>query len=775
MSHYGLSSKDYSDFSKVGPEVEQHAGGSRQSRIASGLQVTQSQLQAASSVISNPSSISKASKVSKQIINTLLAPAKSLAELLGIVSEATPQTAPVAELFKGLLRLELDRQENDKHIATLYHSMSSMLVVLAKLDDVFTEESDLAELLDHKLDEIVNILNEFGNFCDVYYKHRTVVRFLRVSKYLDMLEGFAESFVNTRHELEAIVLHHTTLTAMRTYNVVEGIATEVAQLNKFLSTQTTREREAQNFVKAKGGAEAVIKDNKLLSELATKLGDSITSSLQANRALQYSLHADLETQIQENQSLFILKLQCVKEEIEETVNRSTTTILMKLDAGPHEVINDPDIKAIWKDMQWRNTVKSRHFVSAVHHYFEQYFIRHAVGNNGAPHPDLWTLNYLSRVIFYPAIADAIDEDTSGYVSLHELNHFFDDRPKGWSVPQWLAYWAAGWYLDNLQYREKILGRLTVFEHSIEKLHPANKELLRGYLNQISDNIKLIAGSLYRNELEYFEEGSSETVELTSLRERYTEHITKEVEESLEKVKHELDDKRTLGMVIGTGNRLESRLLCVIHRLLKRHHRVFDSAKDKPLQGEITIAMVTSFQVIFDEFTRRARSLQESWRQQRMNVAMQAEWYANGLFEDWYKKDQQVPDEYDYDEEDLSEADGESAEDQEELEEYAAHPSMDEGSAMGDPDAAEEETYPAEDDDADGADQGGDENEGQEHDDEDGDQQDTNDDGDAQDQTEEHDNQPTAHEREVDERLSKLEERMDDLKDLMLRILERLDG
>lgn len=72
------------------------------------------------------------------------------------------------------MKLELDRQENDKQIATLYHSMSSMLVVLAKLDDVFTEESDLTELLDHKLDEIVTILNDFGNFCDVYYKHRTV-------------------------------------------------------------------------------------------------------------------------------------------------------------------------------------------------------------------------------------------------------------------------------------------------------------------------------------------------------------------------------------------------------------------------------------------------------------------------------------------------------------------------------------------------------------------------------------------------------------------------
>jgi hypothetical protein len=52
--------------------------------------------------------------------------------------------------------------------------MSSMLVVLAKLDDVFLKESELTAILDQKLDEIVTLLNEFGNFCDVYYKHRTI-------------------------------------------------------------------------------------------------------------------------------------------------------------------------------------------------------------------------------------------------------------------------------------------------------------------------------------------------------------------------------------------------------------------------------------------------------------------------------------------------------------------------------------------------------------------------------------------------------------------------
>lgn len=39
---------------------------------------------------------------------------------------------------------------------------------------------------------------------------------------------------------------------------------------------------------------------------------------------------------------------------------------------------------------------------------------------------------------HPAIGDAIDEDGSGFISVHEANHFLKRIPNGWSVPQWFA-------------------------------------------------------------------------------------------------------------------------------------------------------------------------------------------------------------------------------------------------------------------------------------------------------------------------------------------------
>lgn len=85
------------------------------------------------------------------------------------------------------------------------------------------------------------------------------MRFLRVKKYMEILEGFARSFTAIRHDLEALISHQTTLTVLKTSDVVDSIAKDVQQLTKFMSSSTTREREAQAFVKAKGGVEAVLK------------------------------------------------------------------------------------------------------------------------------------------------------------------------------------------------------------------------------------------------------------------------------------------------------------------------------------------------------------------------------------------------------------------------------------------------------------------------------------------------------------------------------------
>lgn len=76
-------------------------------------------------------------------------------------------------------------------------------------------------------------------------------------------------------------------------------------------------------------------------------------------------------------------------------------------------------------------------------------------------------------------------------------------------------------------------------------------------NKTSYWLNFVLNDTTDNVLEYFEDGSVATTELESLRDKYTEYITKKVDASLEGSKFELDDKRTLDMVVGVGNRLES--------------------------------------------------------------------------------------------------------------------------------------------------------------------------------------------------------------------------
>ena len=73
------------------------------------------------------------------------------------------------------------------------------------------------------------------------------------------------------------------------------------------------------------------------------------------------------------------------------------------------------------------------------------------------YPDFWTLEVLAKPIcmfvayacsmklltifarsVYPTVGDVIDDDSSGFVSVGELNHFSARLPKGWSMAEWIT-------------------------------------------------------------------------------------------------------------------------------------------------------------------------------------------------------------------------------------------------------------------------------------------------------------------------------------------------
>ena len=73
--------------------------------------------------------------------------------------------------------------------------------------------------------------------------------------------------------------------------------------------------------------------------------------------------------------------------------------------------------------------------------------------------DEWAVEWITINKLQP-IAEAFDDDASGFITIAEVNKFTSSRPQGWrcvnssnlrtrsdqtlhSLPHWLAYWAIG--------------------------------------------------------------------------------------------------------------------------------------------------------------------------------------------------------------------------------------------------------------------------------------------------------------------------------------------
>ena len=99
---------------------------------------------------------------------------------------------------------------------------------------------------------------------------------------------------------------------------------------------------------------------------------------------------------------------------------------------------------------WKGSVKTTHFVIALHDYFAAKASRKATITNTSstnapaesvnntdttilpdtPAKDSWALEYINVRMVQPLI-EAIDDDASSFVTVNELNDFTSCRPKEW--------------------------------------------------------------------------------------------------------------------------------------------------------------------------------------------------------------------------------------------------------------------------------------------------------------------------------------------------------
>ncbi|PPQ83088.1 hypothetical protein CVT25_003792 [Psilocybe cyanescens] len=226
------------------------------------------------------------------------------------------------------------------------------------------------------------------------------------------------------------------------------------------------------------------------------------------------LELSLDILCERNRDMFEVKLSFHTKQLEQSIANSAQLVIKSLQ-GPYDRLVHEDLRHLWKEMNWIFCVEGKFFVSAVFEFYLDRFSgkkhvdkaepgaeeEHGVDSNldgqtvsnsgSAPrfsflsrlgavnHPDSWTLEYIA--LYGDNITQAIDNDNSGFIRISEANAFSQAIPKGWNLPQWCAYCAAGWAYEARIYRTRISKMLTTLTEMQAKVLGTN----RGFLVEFS--------------------------------------------------------------------------------------------------------------------------------------------------------------------------------------------------------------------------------------------------------------------------------------------------
>ncbi|EIW74855.1 hypothetical protein CONPUDRAFT_159626 [Coniophora puteana RWD-64-598 SS2] len=426
------------------------------------------------------------------------------------------------------------------------------------------------------------------------------------------LKRFWEELVQHRHELTEFISIDVHFDVHGDHDIGVNIDLVVEQVG-----QSPREREAEQLITASGGPEAVLQNPVLVERVSKILGENITASLRD------ALMQDFDTMMKENKRNFDLKIGDAARRIKRALRASSGNILKHLDSGPHDLILDPDVKEIWR---------------RIHSHFEpkvRQQVREAAEDD--PHVDEWTLPFLSKAMYSPAVADAIDSDGSGLISVEECNDFLEDRPEGWSVPKWLSYWAVVWLMSNEKYLGCINDTVVSIKKAYKQTRPENKEAIQKseYMDWLDFLDPVILQSLNWG-VSQNTPGLLSYSELCDVQDEYMAIEQRNIMQSLDYLNCALYDIGTLPSITG-NDRIELAVMPLLHLILQWHLRAMEQASQETLGQHAFEVHKNTLNTILFAFNCRLNDLERGWKQMRMDVAAHVECFAGGMFSEWQKK------------------------------------------------------------------------------------------------------------------------------------------
>ncbi|KAF5378421.1 hypothetical protein D9757_011131 [Collybiopsis confluens] len=265
--------------------------------------------------------------------------------------------------FSVVITKNLTRINNNKKVMALQIQIQSTMMVLFELRRLKKLDQNLEGTMEKTMRKLANDIKEAG-IC---------LRSLHEEKL-----SFGAKFAQHREDLALALNVQAALGVDIVDQKLDGLtkqneSLQMTMIEIFKKLDTPREIEAKRYIEDLGGPKQCLKDEGLGAFHVRRTGDDDKDFETARKKLLQDFSEDLDQAFNRNLSFFERKMdmQCKQMQniIEESLHNEGLLILSVLKAGIHDRIIDPDMKCLWKENEWKGSVKARHFVLALQDFY----------------------------------------------------------------------------------------------------------------------------------------------------------------------------------------------------------------------------------------------------------------------------------------------------------------------------------------------------------------------------------------------------------------------
>ncbi|RPD54181.1 hypothetical protein L226DRAFT_510120 [Lentinus tigrinus ALCF2SS1-7] len=563
-----------------------------------------------------------------------------LVSALQAVAKIHPWLEVVVNAFQVVVELNMRRRANDRKIGLLIGSMRDMMESLRSLETVPAEKAravngtSIKTRLEDLVAQTAEDIKACASACDVYSKTRLLTKVLRSMTWDDLFKQYIELFERRRADFILRISVHSGLVLEDAHHALQGIDEKVKELVRTVAEPSPEEQRLREIVERKGGAEAIASDDALLREVLRaepRVAGDHESELNSDSlaTVKAELLESAAEAVERNSEVFRRKFRLQEMKIVEELTRVSHAegdrIIESVLDGPHNAIHNPDIRHIWADAGWRGRVKSRHFFSALYDHCRGLLAAARSAASAMPSSDTAATLKLLNLSRLQRVAEAIDVDATGFITVVAVNQFTDSRPESWRrafLLEWIAYWAVGWEDQMTAYRDKIDEIIAKMFYLRRRIRMVDEEVLEIYLRGVHEEVEALTRA-FRPELISVPPGLAK---LFLERENAVE--------GLETVRYLIDAPDTLSLIIGPG-RVEEKIFPTLYLLLSRDLQVFRLCQTKYVSPEELILSWHSLVIVCGEVNERYCHLKDVFEYRPDPSSESFKQFAYGMFAYWH--------------------------------------------------------------------------------------------------------------------------------------------